>query len=86
MLASLLTRLGNDPHKSWADFKIGLGVFILGVVLILAGAQYWVWLQLPGLLALVIGFGYAAKGYIGIFSHRFSQTLSQLKDRGGKRN
>lgn len=79
MLKALLTRLGKDPQKSWADFKIGLGIFVLAVILILAGARYYYWLQIPGLVCLVIALYYAAKGYAGICAHRFSRILNGLK-------
>lgn len=79
MLKALLTRLGNDPQRSWVDFKIGLAIFVLAVILILAGARFFYWLQIPGLVCLVIALYYSAKGYIGIFAHRFSRTLSSLK-------
>lgn len=84
MLKQWLFKLGSNPAKSWADFKIGLIVFCIGVALILLGASYWVLLQIPGLLILATGFIFAAKGYLGIFANRFSQTLSQLGDAGDK--
>jgi uncharacterized transporter YbjL len=79
LFKALLTRLGNDPQKSWADFKIGLGLFLLAVILILAGARFFYWLQVPGLVCLVIALYYSAKGYVGIFAHRFSRSLNALK-------
>ncbi|TRY33341.1 hypothetical protein [Aliiglaciecola sp. M165] len=84
MLKRWFYKLGSDPAKSWADFKIGLFVFCVGVVFILLGAKYWALLQVPGLLILAGGFVFAAKGYLGIFANRFSQTLSQLSDAGEK--
>ena len=78
MLKNLFFRLGSNPQKSWADFKIGLIVFVLGTALIFAGAAYWIWLQIPGIIVLAVGFLFAAKGYLGIFANRFSQTLNQL--------
>lgn len=84
MLKHWFYKMGSDPAKSWADFKIGLVIFCLGVVCILLGAKYWVLLQVPGLLILAGGFLFAAKGYLGIFANRFSQTISQLGAAGEK--
>lgn len=84
MLKNLFFRLGSNPQKSWADFKIGLVVFVLGTALIFAGAAYWIWLQIPGIIVLAVGFLFAAKGYLGIFANRFSQTLNQLGDVASK--
>lgn len=78
MFKNLLYKLGSDPVKSWADFKIGFVVFVLGVALVYAGAAFWVWLQIPGIICLVIGGLFALKGYVGIFANRFSQTLNRL--------
>ncbi|WJG09332.1 hypothetical protein [Aliiglaciecola sp. LCG003] len=78
MLKHWFYRLGSQPHKSWADFKIGLAIFVFGIVLILAGNRYWIMLQIPGVLVLAGGFIYAAKGYAGIFANRFSQTINRL--------
>ncbi len=78
MLKNLIFKLGSNPNKSWADFKIGLVVFVAGVCFIYAGAAFWVWLQIPGVLLLAIGFLFALKGYLGIFANRFSQTLNRL--------
>lgn len=74
----LLHRWGSNPQKSWADFKIGLGIFVLGVVFIYAGLKFWIYLQILGLILMAIGFVIAAKGYLGIFANRFSQTLNRL--------
>ena len=78
MLKSLIYKLGQNPTKSWAEFKLGLFVFVVGVVLIFAGARFWIWLQIPAILLLAAGFLIAGKGYIGIFSNRFAQTLNRL--------
>ena len=76
MFKNLLYKLGSDPLKSWADFKIGLVIFVVGVVFIYAGAAFWIWLQIPGIIFLAAGFFFALKGYLGIFANRFSQTLN----------
>lgn len=78
MFKHLLYKLGNDPIKSWTDFKIGLVIFVVGMALIYAGAAFWVWLQIPGVICLAIGGFFALKGYLGIFANRFSQTLNRL--------
>ncbi|GAA0854986.1 hypothetical protein [Aliiglaciecola litoralis] len=77
-MKNLFFRWGSNPHKSWADFKIGLGIFVLGVVLIYVGLQFWIFLQIPAVILLAVGFLIAAKGYLGIFANRFSQTLNRL--------
>ena len=65
--------------RSWAEFKLGLALFVVGVLLIFAGARFWVWLQIPGLLILAAGGLIAGKGYLGIFANRFAQTLNRTK-------
>lgn len=86
MLKNLLFRLGSDPQLSWARFKKGLAFFVLGVVLLYAGALYWIWLQIPAVVLLSFGFITAAYGYLGIFANRFSQTLNRLNADGKKDN
>lgn len=78
MLKNLIYKLGADPHRSWASFKTGLGIFVAGVVLLLTGAAYWMWLQIPGVVCMVIGFFFVARGYVGIFANRFAQTLNRM--------
>ncbi|GAA6183907.1 MULTISPECIES: hypothetical protein [Aliiglaciecola] len=84
MLKNWLYKMGSNPHKSWADFKIGLTVFIAGVICIFGGLKLWIWLQIPGVLLLALGLIFAAKGYLGIFANRFSQTLSQFEKASDK--
>lgn len=79
MFRHLIYRLGQDPAASWGKFKIGLILFVLAAGLILAGSQYWVLLQIPGLMLLPVAVFYAASGYLGIFANRFAQTLNQVK-------
>jgi thiol:disulfide interchange protein len=84
MFRDILFRLGSDPHKSWSIFQKGLFVFVLGVCFTLAGAKWWIWLQIPGVVLLAVGLLIAAKGYLGIFANRFSQTLNQLAANAAK--
>lgn len=84
MLKNLIFKLGSDPHKSWSDFRLGLGIFVVGVALLYVGAVYWIWLQIPGIAILALGFAIAAKGYLGIFANRFAQTLNRLNSVGKK--
>ena len=84
MIRKLVFRLGSEPHLSWARFKKGLGLFVCGVVLLYAGAAFWIWLQIPALIILTIGFVLAAYGYLGIFANRFAQTLNNLNPRGAQ--
>ncbi|MFA3790961.1 hypothetical protein AB6T38_07570 [Aliiglaciecola sp. SL4] len=84
MLKNWLYKMGSDPHKSWADFKIGLTIFIAGVIAIFAGLKLWIWLQIPGVLMLALGLIFAAKGYLGIFANRFSQTLNRFEQANDK--
>lgn len=71
-----LQRLANNPNKSWARFKLGLGIFCMGAVLILIGAKgdakYWFWLQVPGLILIAVGLVPAIIGYLGILAHRMT--------------
>lgn len=77
MLKKHIYRLGSQPQRSWSRFKLGLLLFVPAASLILAGSQYWIWLQIPGLLLLPVALFYAAYGYIGIFANRFAQTLNR---------
>jgi hypothetical protein len=79
MLKSWLSKLVTDINKSWAYFKVGLGIFAIGVVLILVGRQSLYWIQIPGLLCIAIGSVFAAKGYVGIFAHRMKNAFKQAK-------
>jgi hypothetical protein len=52
-----------------------LGIFCIGVVLILAGAKYSPFLQIPGLVILAIGSLYSIKGYLGILAFRMTASF-----------
>lgn len=67
-----LQRLGSQPSKSWARFKLGLVIFCIGAALVLLGAKYWLWLQVVGLIFLVAGIVPAAIGYAGILAYRLT--------------
>jgi hypothetical protein len=67
-----LQRLANDPNKSWDRFKLGLGIFCVGAILILIGAKYLFWLQIPGLILIAVGLVPAIYGYLGILAHRMT--------------
>lgn len=69
----------NNPNKRWAEFKLGLIIFSAGAVLIIAGNQLWLWLQIPGLMVLFVGSLIAAKGYFGILLFRLTNGMRQLK-------
>lgn len=75
-----LQRLANDPHQSWTKFKRGLGLFCIGAVLILLGAKYFIWLQIPGLFFLAIGLIFAIVGYVGILAHRLTAGFKPPPD------
>ncbi|MFT4941486.1 MAG: xanthine/uracil permease [Paraglaciecola sp.] len=75
MLRSWFDKVASDANKSWADFKVGLGVFVVGVILIISGAQSWYLLQIPGLICIGIGCIIAAKGYLGIFVYRMKKAF-----------
>ena len=77
MLRNLLNRLARQPMLSWQRFKRGLILFGLGVALILSGAKWWVWLQLPGILMLGAGIAFAAWGYAGLLAYRLTQAFNR---------
>lgn len=64
--------LSQSPEKSWKRFKLATGLFVVAIVLIFAGAQSYVLLQIPGLVLLVIALFLAIWGYLGILSYRLS--------------
>lgn len=70
-----LQRLANDPSKSWAFFKRGLGIFCLGAVAVLVGAKYAPIIQIPGLVLLALGSLYSFRGYLGILAHRMTDSF-----------
>lgn len=74
-----LQRLASNPNQRWTEFKLGLAIFVAGAMAILVGAQYWIWLQIPGLLLLAIGALIAAKGYAGILIYRLSGSFNKVK-------
>ena len=78
MLKNLLSKLGADPHRSWARFKTGLVVFISGAALLFAGARFLIWLQIPAVILMTVGFVIAGRGYVGIFANRFAHTLNLM--------
>jgi hypothetical protein len=63
MFKRSLHKLASNLQKSWARFKIGLGFFVSGVILIFASQHIWLWLQIPALLCLTLGGGFAIVGY-----------------------
>ncbi|MGS2721080.1 hypothetical protein [Paraglaciecola aestuariivivens] len=79
-----MQKLAKDPHTSWIQFKRGVGIFCIGAVGILLGAKYYYWLQIPGLLLLVIGSLYAIKGYFGILAYRMSASFTPPPSRFDK--
>ena len=70
-----LQRLANDPSKSWAFFKRGLGIFCLGAIAVLIGAKFAPIIQIPGLVLLVVGSLYSVRGYLGILAHRLTASF-----------
>ncbi|MDP5029857.1 MAG: hypothetical protein NWQ54_08830 [Paraglaciecola sp.] len=74
-----LHRFANDTPRRWTEFKLGLGIFTAGAILILVGAQDWIWLQVPGLLLLVVGGLVAARGYLGILVFRLTGSFNKAK-------
>ncbi|WP_025257247.1 hypothetical protein [Alteromonas sp. ALT199] len=64
--------LTQDSFKSWQRFKIGLSIFVVGVLLLFTLSELHVALHYLSLLILFIGFTIAMMGYWGIFIQRFS--------------
>ncbi|KTF06510.1 conserved hypothetical protein, membrane [marine sediment metagenome] len=64
--------LTQDPLKSWQRFKIGLSIFVVGVLLLFTLSEFHIALRYLSLLVLFIGFAIAMLGYWGIFIQRFS--------------
>ncbi|XOV80136.1 MAG: hypothetical protein ACFHVJ_04070 [Aestuariibacter sp.] len=63
---------------AWRRFKTGIACFATGTALIFVGYWFMPLLQLPGLLVLAVGSGYAIVGYLGILRFRLS-SLKKLK-------
>ena len=64
--------LKHDPYKSWQRFKIGLSIFVVGVLLLFTLSELHDALRYLSLLVLFLGFAIAMLGYWGIFIERFS--------------
>ncbi|NOH58614.1 hypothetical protein F0261_11295 [Alteromonas sp. 07-89-2] len=64
--------LKQDIHKSWQLFKIGLSIFVVGVLLLFTLSELHITLHYLSLLILFVGFAIAMLGYWGIFIQRFS--------------
>jgi hypothetical protein len=84
MFKRSLHKLASNPQKSWARFKIGLGFFVSGVILIFASPYIWLWLQIPALLCLILGGGFAIVGYGGILAYRLTNAFRLSNGRAGK--
>jgi hypothetical protein len=68
-------RLANDPSRSWAFFKRGLGIFCSGAVVVLIGAKFAPIIQIPGLVLLAVGSVYSIRGYLGILLQRMTNSF-----------
>lgn len=64
--------LTQDIHKSWQRFKVGLAIFVAGVVLLFSLSHVHLAFYYLSVGILLIGFGYAMLGYAGIFLQRFA--------------
>jgi hypothetical protein len=56
-------------------FKRGLGLFCLGAIILLVGANYAPIIQIPGLILLAAGSLYSIRGYLGILAHRMTASF-----------
>jgi hypothetical protein len=61
-----------DIHTSWQRFKIGLAIFVAGVVLLFSISDIHIVLHYVSLAVLLCGFAYSMWGYMGIFLQRFA--------------
>lgn len=77
MKINWLQRLANEPDKSWAFFKLGLGIFCLGAAIILIGSKYAPIIQIPGLVLLAVGSLYSIRGYLGILANRMTSSFKR---------
>ncbi len=76
-LQRTLVRLGSDPQRSVRLFLIGLGFFIVSVAGFYLGAATIMRIQIPAALLMLVGIGFAIKGYIGIFANRIAFFRNQ---------
>ena len=67
----------QDIHKSWQRFKIGLTIFVVGVLLLFTLSHIHTSLYLLSMTVLFGGFVIAMFGYIGIFLARFSSLKNR---------
>lgn len=62
----------QDVNKSWQRFKIGLAIFVVGVLLLFLTSHIHIALYYLSISVLLVGFAIAMFGYFGIFIQRFS--------------
>lgn len=86
-LQRILVSWGDNPKRSVRFFVTGLFLFFLGLVIVYVGAALsvsthyteWVWIQIPGIVVMVVGVAVALKGYVGIFCNRLAFFRHQSK-------
>ena len=72
--------LGRTPSQSLRYFQIGAGLFALSLLLIFAGAYYWLGWQIIGLCISPLAISFAAWGYLGILANRISRFFYQVEE------
>ncbi|WP_240612837.1 hypothetical protein [Alteromonas flava] len=72
-----LYRAGQNPVRSWQRFKLGLGVFAFGLVLLIALPATSFVFTLVSMSTLLLGFFFAMWGYWGMFANRFARVIEQ---------
>ncbi|MDM7862051.1 hypothetical protein QTP81_15715 [Alteromonas sp. ASW11-36] len=72
-----LYRAGQNPKRSWLQFRLGMVIFVVGVLLLIASQRYLVALYWPAVGVVLSGFVVSMRGYWGIFANRFARVLEQ---------
>ncbi|WP_124748947.1 hypothetical protein [Alteromonas facilis] len=76
-LKRVLYTAGQNPTRSWARFRLGLALFVFGLLLLLSVAGDYFTLNAVALVILFIGFVFAMWGYWGMFANRFARVIEQ---------
>lgn len=70
----------TEPERAalqghWQNFRTGLLLFVLAVLLILAGYRWQPLIQVPGLAVLAVALFLAFRAYLGILKYRLKSAF-----------
>ena len=72
-----LLKLGSSPQQSVKTFVFGLTIFASGMAIIYLALVTVLWLQIIGIVCIIIGLVVSARGYVGILANRIAYFRHQ---------